>query len=331
MPGRTTFLLVLAGLFLALLLLGGLSLLAGRGDLGGSLATVFLGLRGIRLGAALLIGSALAVAGVLMQGLFRNPLADPSVLGTNAGAVLGGGAALIAFEANRAWLPIPAEAVLPLGCVGGGLLSLVLVLAVARRSRDSLSVLLAGIVMSMFFTALGALVTVMVHDNWQLGRALMRFQMGAIDSCTPGHLLLALPLCLGGIGAAWWWGRQLDVLLLGEDEAASLGIDLVYCRRWLIIWSTFLVAAAVAIGGGVAFVGLVVPHLLRGVIGAHHRRLVPAAALGGALFVLACDILVRLLEAAGTPGQLPLGVISGLVGAPLFLILLVRTRKEAQL
>ncbi|MFW5845683.1 MAG: FecCD family ABC transporter permease, partial [Planctomycetota bacterium] len=273
-------------------------------------------------------GASLAVAGVLMQGLFRNPLADPSVIGTNAGAVLGGGGALVLYELNRDHLPFPAELVLPIGCIAGGMAALGVVLAVARRSRDSLSVLLAGVVIAMFFTALGALLNAWVANDWQLGRALMRFHLGSIDTTSGNLLLLALPLCLGGVAAAWWWGRQLDVLLTGEEEACSLGVDLTTARRWLIVWATYLVAAAVSIGGSIAFVGLVVPHLLRGQVGAQHRRLVPCAALGGAVFVLACDIVVRLLP---TEGQLPLGVLTGLVGAPLFLLLLLRARREAAL
>jgi iron complex transport system permease protein len=120
----------------------------------------------------------------------------------------------------------------------------------------------------------------------------------------------------------------MDVLLAGEDEAQSLGLDLGALRGWLIVWSTVLVAGAVAIGGAISFVGLVVPHLLRGLVGAQHRGLVPAAAVGGAFFVLACDVLVRVLP---THGELPLGVVSGLIGAPVFLSMLVRARKEAVL
>jgi iron complex transport system permease protein len=190
------------------------------------------------------------------------------------------------------------------------------------------SVLLAGIVISMLFTSLGALLSSLTQDDWQLARALMRFSLGSIDTKGLSHVALASPLCFSGIAAAWWWGRQMDVLLAGEDEARSLGLDLSALRRWLIVWSTLLVAAAVAIGGAISFVGLVVPHLLRGVVGARHRMLVPTAAVGGAFFVLACDVLVRVLP---TQSELPLGVVSGLIGAPIFLVMLVRARKEAVL
>ena len=155
----------------------------------------------------------------------------------------------------------------------------------------------------------------------------MAFSFGSIDAKGMEHLLLSTPLILGGVWSAWRWAPSLDILLSGEEEAASLGLDLKRSRRWLIIWATLPVAGAVAIGGGIAFVGLVVPHLLRGLVGPLHPGLLPCTAVGGAVFVLGCDILTRTLP---TQGEIPLGVISGLIGAPLFLYLMVRTHREAQ-
>lgn len=327
MSNRRHFIPVLFGLSAVLLVLGGVSFLTGDGELRDTdLTGIFLELRALRLASACIIGASLAVAGVMMQGLFRNPLADPGVIGTNSGAMLGGSLMLVTYELVRP--PIPAAVLLPLGCVAGGMLSLWIVLQVARKSSDTVSVLLAGIVISMLFTSFGALLSALTQDDWQLARALMRFSLGSIDTKGISHVALATPLCLSGMFAAWWWGRQMDVLLIGEDGAQSLGVYLAALRRWLIVWSTFLVAGAVAIGGSISFVGLVVPHLLRGIVGAHHRVLVPAAAIGGAVFVLACDVMVRLLPSRG---ELPLGVISGLVGAPIFLMMLVRARREALL
>lgn len=327
MKEQTRLYLTATILLTSFVLLGGLSLFIGKGNVDDvSLSSVFLELRGLRLLAAVLIGSSLSVAGVMMQGLFRNPLAEPGVIGTNAGAMLGGSLSLIAYETLHP--PIPAAVMLPLGCVCGGMLSLWIVLMVAHNSRDTVSVLLAGVIISMLLTSFGALLSAVVQEDWQLSRALVQFSLGRIDTKGLGHLVLAIPLWTGGIGAAWWWGRQLDVLLTGEDEARSLGLDLSALRFWLIIWSTLLVAGAVAIGGAISFVGLVVPHLLRGLVGAYHRRLVPFAALGGAFFVLLCDVVVRMLP---TKSELPLGVITGLVGAPLFLSMLVRARREALL
>ena len=127
------------------------------------------------------------------------------------------------------------------------------------------------------------------------------------------------------VAAAWAWGRELDLFLSGEDEAASLGVDVPRVRRWVVVWAATLTAAAVALGGNVTFVGLVVPHALRPLFGVTHRRLVPAAAFAGGVFVVACDVLARL---APGPAELPLGVVTGLVGAPVFLSLLIRAGRE---
>jgi len=129
---------------------------------------------------------------------------------------------------------------------------------------------------------------------------------------------------IAGTLAAWAWGRHLDLLLSGEDEAAALGVDVATARRWILAWTALLTAAAVALAGGIAFVGLVVPHALRPFTGVAHRRLVPAAALGGAAFVVLADSAARCLP----HGEVPLGVVTGLVGGPLFLVLLMRLRRE---
>jgi iron complex transport system permease protein len=320
---------VLLVLTVGLVLAAAGSLLAGAGGNSESeLLPLFIELRAMRLAAATLVGAGLAMAGVLMQGLFRNPLAEPGIIGTSAGASLGGMVTLIGSELLGSHLVLSPVVLLPLGCVGGGLLSLWLVLVVTRHSRDNLAVLLCGVVMAMLFTSLGGALSAWAQTQWEMARALMTFSMGSIDAKGPEHILLATPLVLGAGAVAWGWGRQLDVLLSGEDEAASLGIDHTRARRWLIVWATLLVAGAVAVGGGIAFVGLVVPHALRGFVGPTHRRLLPVAALGGALFVLLCDVVVRLLP---TRGEIPLGVITGLVGAPVFLWLMVRRQREARL
>ena len=326
--GHKPFAVVGICLLLALLLVGGVSLFAGSGDLSDeSLRSTFVQLRFMRLAAACLVGAGLAVSGVIMQGLFRNPLADPGVIGTSAGAVLGGMAAVFLSFFIAAPFGIPSIVLLPLGCVAGGLLSLWVVLAIARRSSDNLTVLLAGVVLGMLFASIGAGLNAWAQRDYELARSLMVFSFGSVDAKGIEHLLLATPLIVGGALAAWRWAPELNILLSGEEEAASLGVDLNRTRRWLIIWATLPVAGAVAIGGNVAFVGLIVPHLLRGFIGPLHHRLIPCAALGGALFVLLCDVLSRLLP---TSGELPVGVLSGLIGAPLFLYLLIRTRREAQ-
>lgn len=304
------------------------SLMAGLPE-DAALRASILDLRVWRAGCAALAGAALAVAGVLVQGLFRNPLASPSVLGTSAGAALGGQIVLAVHAALIGVLPawIAAEAVLPLGCLAGAGLALAAVLAIAGRTRDGVALLLAGVILATFLAGFGALITALSQESWQIGRALIAFSLGGVDGKGARHLLLAAPLVVVGIAVAWTWARELDLLLSGSTEAAALGVDVRAATTWILVWTAVLVGAAVAVAGGVAFVGLIVPHVVRGLVGHAHGRLIPAAAIVGAGFVVACDLIVRHLPG----GDLPLGVITALVGAPVFLVLLLRLRREGWL
>ncbi|MCA9606276.1 MAG: iron ABC transporter permease [Myxococcales bacterium] len=310
--------------------IAGLSLLVGPGDLGDeALRATFLSLRAARVSGAMLAGGALGAAGALVQGLFRNPLASPSILGTTAGASFGGQVVLLAHASLAAsgalgWLA--PEMVLPIGCLGGAFLSLAVLLGFVRRGADLLSLLLIGFALTSLFLALGSFLTTLAQEQHELGRAVVAFTLGGLGGVGWTHVRLAVPLVAIAVVAGWLWGRPLDVLLAGEREAASLGVDVDRARRWVIAWVGVLTAAAVAIGGNIAFVGLVVPHAIRPFVGAEHRRLVPAAVLGGAAFLGACDLLARVLP---TRVEAPLGVVTGLVGAPLFLVMLVRMHREA--
>ncbi len=314
-------------LFLLLLVAGVLAVLVGSGDLGDpELRDTFLKLRGFRLAAAFLAGAALAVGGVVVQGLFRNPLASPSVLGTTAGASFGGQVALLAYglAAVGAGLVVP-EMIVPIGCFAGALGSLVVLLLFLRITHDLLALLLTGFVLSALFLSLSAFVTSVAQETWELGRAVVSFSLGSVSGTGPRQLLFALPLIASGIVACWFWGRSLDLLLSGEEEAQSMGADVAAVRWWAAIWVSVLVAGAVSLGGNVGFVGLVVPHMLRPFAGTRHRLLIPAAALGGGVFLVACDIVARVVPSRT---ELPLGVVTGLIGAPLFLLLLIRLRRE---
>lgn len=318
-----TYIVLLAGL--ALVSLG--ALLVGPGDLGDEdLRRVFLELRGARVLGALLAGGALAVGGVVVQGLFRNPLASPSILGTTAGASFGGQCVLLAHGAVASSLPwLAAEMVLPIGCLLGALASLLVLLAFVRRGADLLSLLLIGFALTSLFLAVGSFLTTIAQEHHELGRAVVSFTLGGLGGVGWPHVRLALPLVGAGLIAAYLWGRPLDLLLSGDEEASTLGVDVTRARRWSIIWVAVLTAAAVALGGNIAFVGLVVPHALRPFVGSEHRRLVPAALLGGGVFLGACDLLARALP---TQTEVPLGVVTGILGAPLFLLLLLRSARE---
>jgi iron complex transport system permease protein len=152
------------------------------------------------------------------------------------------------------------------------------------------------------------------------------FALGGIEGVGRQHVLLALPLVLLGVMATWTWRRPLDLMLSGEEEAATMGVDTMAVRRWCIIWTSILTAAAVAVGANVAFVGLVVPHVMRSFVGHEHRFLIPAAVLGGGTFLVFCDVASRLFA-----HRMPLGVVTGLIGAPVFLYLLISARRGGSL
>ena len=320
--------LLLSLLVLASLLVFGLNMMVGARSLSEhGLFETLLALRGARGLTAYFAGAALAVAGVIAQGLFRNPLASPDVLGTTAGASFAGKLSLLFYEAvllgEVRWLP--PELLLPIACVLGALAALLVLLAIARRTPDPVVLLLAGFLLSSLCLSLGSLATSIAQESWELGRAVIAFALGSVTGAGPRQVALIAPIALIGTVAARAWARPLDLLLSGEDEARVLGLDVARARRWCIAWTALLTAGAVAVGGNLGFVGLVVPHGLRSLIGVSHRHLVPAAALGGGCFALACDVLARSLPART---EVPLGVITGLVGAPLFLVLVLRSRRQ---
>ncbi|WP_394827762.1 FecCD family ABC transporter permease [Pendulispora albinea] len=321
--------LVVAGLVVVLALVVLASLLLGEGRLSDAgLRSTLLVLRASRLVGALLVGSALAVSGLMIQGLFRNPLADASVIGTSAGALLGGNTTVLVFElwlAGRGLYGVPADVVQPMGCLLGALLALSIILGLLRRTGDVLSVILTGFLLSSLFLSLGSLVTSLAQERWELGRAVVAFSFGGLNATGPRHIALAAPLVVVGVGAAWFWAKPLDLLLCGDEEAASLGVNVIEVRRCCVLWIAVLTAGAVSLGGNLAFVGLLVPHALRPILGVDHRRLLPVAALTGAVFVAACDVLVRAIPSRS---EIPLGVVTGMLGAPAFFALLVRMQKE---
>lgn len=308
------------------------SLRTGTGDLADAgLRDTFLSLRAARLGAALLAGGALAMGGVMVQGLFRNPLASPSILGTTGGAHLGGMIALLLCDyAFRGGSPVPAslarpELWVPIGSLVGAMLALGILLVFLRVTEDLLALLLTGFVLSALFLSLAGLVTSLAQEQWELGRAIVAYSLGSVSATSAPQLLFAFPLLVIGGVASWCWGRPLDLLLSGEDEARAMGVDVPMVRRWTAVWVSVLVAAAISVGGNLGFVGLIVPHALRPFSGVAHRRLLPAAFVAGAIFVAFADVLTRVVPARG---EVPLGVVTSLIGAPVFVIILLRMRRE---
>ncbi len=262
---------------------------------------------------ALAVGGSLGLSGAALQGLLRNPLAEPGVVGISASAGLGAVIALY-FGLAAAWPPA-----LPLLGMAGAGVAAVLVLAMAGAGAGVLSLVLAGVAVSSFAVALTALALNLAPNPYALSEMLF-WLLGSVRDRSNADLARALPLMAVGWLLLLSSGRGLDALTLGEETAASLGIRVGRLRVLVVAGTALAVGAAVSVAGTVGFVGLVVPHLLRPLC--HHRpsRLLLPSALGGAVLVTAADILVRLIP---TGTELHLGVVTSILGAPFFLVLLL--------
>lgn len=283
-----------------------------------TLATIILRLRLPRALAAMLVGAALSLSGCTMQGLFKNPLADPFVIGVSSGASVGAATAMLL---GLAWTKAGAFAI-PLAAFAGGAGSLLLVYSLAATGgrRSILSLLLAGTAVSTF---LGAVVALLTYLSGEQLPQVVFWMMGGFSGRTWQHVLSMLPWLLLGGGVILWHARDLDALALGEEQAHYLGVEVEKVKGRLLWASALLASAAVSISGLIGFVGLVVPHALRLIGGPGHRWLLPAAALAGAVFLVVADLLARIVLA---PAELPVGLVTALVGGPFFLYLLKKRK-----
>jgi iron complex transport system permease protein len=271
-----------------------------------------------------LIGSALGVSGAAMQGLFRNPLADPALLGVSSGASLGAVAA-IAFGASLLGrlAPFAGAWLLPAMAFTGGVIATCLSVWIGRvegRTRTAL-MLLAGVAINALAGAGIGLAMHVVNDA-QL-RSLTFWTLGSLGGATWHLLAVTAPLLLVSLLGLTRIGRPLNALLLGEREAMHLGVPIERTQRTVVLLTALGVGASVAVAGVIGFVGLVVPHLVRALLGPDHRRLLLASALVGAALLSMADVLARTLVA---PAELPVGVVTAAIGAPLFLWQLARER-----
>lgn len=291
-----------------------LAALLGSNDVSG---TIIRELRLPRVIGAALVGGALGAAGTLLQGLLRNPLADPFVTGTSAGATL----AAVAAIALGATAPI-----VPLAAFVGALAAVTIVWRLAQLggSTTVLTVLLAGVVLTSF---VGAVVTFILVSSDRLAlrlRAVLGWLQGGVSVISWDELAVAAVIVAVGLSFAVLLAHRLDAYAFGEETAATLGVDPDRTTTAVLGATALLSGAAVALAGLVGFVGLVIPHALRFAIGATHRRLIPASFLAGAAALVLADLGARVVL---SPAELPVGAITGLVGAPFFLALLVRSRR----
>jgi iron complex transport system permease protein len=269
---------------------------------------------------AALVGAGLAVAGAQMQGLFQNPMASPDVIGTSLGGALGAVLALSTGLAIRSLFYLPVASFI------GALISLFLVYGIAtRRGRTSIAtLLLAGIALNALSGALTSLLISLKWVQWEVAQEIIFWLMGGLDSRTWDHVWLALPCIIIGLVVAMIYAREMDVLLLGEEAALSMGIEVEQVKRIVLAGAALLTGAAVAVSGLIGFVGLVIPHIVRLLIGPAHRVLLPASALTGAAFLILADVLARTLN---RPEEIRLGIITAVCGAPFFLYLLLRHQR----
>ena len=267
--------------------------------------------------AAALVGGTLAAAGVVFQGLLRNPLATPYTLGVSSGAALG---AMLAITFGARWPVGSVELASLMGALAA--VFVVYLLATARQHGLSSTVLLlAGVTLNAFFSALILFVQYM-SDFAQIFRAL-RWLMGDLDVVSYRPILSALPLVLISFVAFARLARPLNLLSLGADAAGTRGVDVERSQRIAFLGGSLATGAAVSVGGPIGFVGIIVPHLIRLVVGADHRLVLPASTFFGAAFLVVCDVVARIVIA---PVELPVGVVTAVIGGPFFLWLLLGKR-----
>jgi iron complex transport system permease protein len=281
-------------------------------------AQIFFVARLPRVFAAALVGAALAAAGTVFQALLRNPLATPDTLGISSGAALGA-MIVLTFQLDFGMSSFPSVSLASLaGSIGA--LAIVYALATARRRGLSTTVLLlAGVTMTAFFSAL-ILFTQYLADFTDTFRT-VRWLMGMLDIGSYTQILGILPMLIIAFGMFVTLPRPLDLISLGADAASARGVDVVRAERRALVSASLAVGAAVSISGPIAFVGLVVPHLVRLLVGSDHRLVLPASALFGGAFLIGCDLIARTLFA---PVEIPVGMVTALIGGPFFLWLLIR-------
>ncbi len=265
------------------------------------------------------VGAALSASGVVMQAFFRNPLASPGLLGVSSGGALGAVAVLalgpaLGFAAASLWL-------LPLASILGAFAATGAVLILAQRGAGAERLLLSGVALNALLGAGTSFLLTLTAGHFEVNAQILFWLMGGLESRSWEHVWMGVPLITVACLLLLPMGRAMNLLSLGEQSAQSLGVDVRRLRWQLILLSTILTAIATAVAGIVGFVGLVVPQMLRLTFGPDHRRLLPYSMLGGASFLLACDLVTRTF-----PIGLRLGVVTSLIGGPFFLWLLRRAR-----
>jgi iron complex transport system permease protein len=267
---------------------------------------------------AVLLGASLGLSGAAMQGLLRNPLAEPGVLGVTGGAALG--AVLVFYTGFSSAFPL----ILPLGGMAGAFLSVLLLYLFAGYMMSVQTLILTGVALNTLAFA-GTSLALNLSPNPYAALEIVFWQMGSLADRSFDHVVLIFPFVIAGWILLLWDARALDALSLGEETASSLGISMRSVRARVILGTALSVGSAVSVCGSIGFVGLVVPHLLRPFVGNQPGKLLMASALGGAILLLLADVCVRLIPSLT---ELKLGVLTALIGAPFFIVLIFKLRRE---
>ncbi len=289
------------------------SMVSGEGIAG----EVFWRIRVPRVILAWLAGASLAGAGVVFQALFRNPLASPYTLGVASGASFG---AILFLKLGVIYSTPILSAPIVGGVVGSIVATLVVYFLYSKtRAMSSSTMLLAGVAASFFFSSLSLFVQ--YFSNFVESFEIIRWLMGGLETVDYGVVLTLLPFVLTGLGFSWLFARDLDVLSLGDEMAASRGVDVSRSRLTLFLVTSLVTGAVVSFVGPIGFVGIIIPHFVRNFVGVSNRRLIPMAAMVGGSFLVFCDCLSRILLA---PVELPVGIVTAILGGPFFILILSR-------
>jgi iron complex transport system permease protein len=269
---------------------------------------------------AFLVGFSLGGAGTIMQGIFKNPMASPGVMGIDSGAALGAVLAIYLGLASGSLIALPFAAII------FSILTLVMVFAIATsRGRTSIStLLLAGIALNLVLGALTSFIITLSTREFDVGRVIVNWLMGDLNNRSWEHVNIVIPTTIIALLGALFFAKDLNVLMLGEETAANLGVNIKRARNWLLLFSSIETGGAIAVSGVIGFVGLVAPHIMRSLVGPDNRKLIFFSGLLAAVFIIYADLFVRLIVAV----DLKVGIVTSMLGGPFFLYLIVKHRKQ---
>jgi len=269
---------------------------------------------------ALLVGFSLGGAGTIMQGIFKNPMASPGVMGIDSGAALGAVLVIYLGLASGSLIALPCAAII------FSILTLVMVFAIATsRGRTSIStLLLAGIALNLVLGALTSFIITLSTREFDVGRVIVNWLMGDLNNRSWEHVNIVIPTTIIALLGTLFFARDLNILMLGEETAANLGVNIKRARNWLLLFSSIETGGAIAVSGVIGFVGLVAPHIMRSLVGPDNRKLIFFSGLLAAVFIIYADLFVRLIVAV----DLKVGIVTSMLGGPFFLYLIIKHRKQ---